>query len=190
MSERLKKIQKRTVVLYVSIAIIAICLSYRFSYAFFTTLVKGNDSTNQTVIKTGNLEVTFLNAEYINNSKMRIIPASDIENGADKSTFSIKNTGNMDAKYILRLNDVEISDNLKSADFKWELLIDGQSVKKGNFSSAQTGKIFNLMSTPLSLTKNQTSNCVFRMWLEESNKNQNGLTEGTFSSRIEVVATT
>ena len=183
-----KKLPKRNLVLYVSVVVILISLTFSFSFAYFNARVNGNDSTYQTVISSGDLQLSFLDTQYINTNSMTIIGADEVATASEKSIFKVNNTGNVNASYRIDLG-VTISDNLKSSDFKWQLLVDGEVNNSGTFANVASGSTITLTSSNLTLEPTHEHNYELRLWLQDdATRNQIGLTEGSFTGVVSLAA--
>jgi cell division protein FtsL len=180
---------KRNTVFYLSLVVIIISIAFSLSYAYMSAKVTGNDTATKTTISSANLDIDFTTSEYINNSKLSLISDSDVATKADKTTFTVANTkATTTVNYDLTLTEVAISDNLKSSDFKWELLKNDVSLSNGNFSTAITGTDITLTPSAQSITVGTTDSYVLRIWLSETNKDQLALTNGTFSAKVKLTA--
>ena len=88
----------------------------------------------------------------------------------------------------ISLKEVLISDELKSENYKYELVEDGKTVSSGNFKDI--GKSDKLTIKPLTvMTPNsypQTYTYDFYLWLSENETNQNDLMNKSFSAKIYV----
>ena len=180
------RVAKRNIVLYISIAVLIVSLTFSFSYAYFTASVQGTGKNN--VIETGNIKIEFEDSEVITATDMVIISDEEVETKSEKSTFKLHNTGSLDVKYMLVLNPT-ISSNLRSADFKWQLLSDGVVVNSGNFANVVNAADMDLTNIA-TLESGASKNYEFRIWLSETNQNQIALTNGTFRGIIKAVAMT
>ncbi len=181
---------------YFGIILLLVVVSVSGSFAWYTASVKNNGEVYNTVVTAGSLRMGFENSQYMNVDDMVIISPEEIASLAPKSTFDVKNVGSSDASYELYFN-ATVSNNLIHEDFKWELLIDGESVKSGNFGTLTkntndqtTTAQFKITNTPVTLNVNQVNSCVFRVWLQEANRNQIDLTEGTLSGNVSIIAVT
>lgn len=184
-----KKPNKRNLIITSSIFLILIIVIVGVTFAYFVADITGNDTAKKTQINSGTLELTFETSEYISNSYGELINDSQKETLADHTNFTIKHTAksNVTAKYNLELTDIDISQNLKSPDFKWELSIDGKTVKSGNFGSIGSSTTISIAEAQ-TLAPTKTANCVFRVWLSETSSDQSSLYEGTFKGKISLVA--
>jgi len=183
------KVNKNKVSVIVAIITVVIfCVG--ITYAYFTATVTGNEDAKSTRVTSGKLIIDFETTEYINNLTGELIKDSQKEDLADYSNFTVKH--NVESKnkadYTLSLTDIEISDNLKSADFKWELVKNNTVINSGDFSSIGNSTSLNLTLDMQRLEVNQTDNYTFRIWLSETNVDQSNLYNGTFSAKIALVA--
>ena len=196
------KLPKRNMVLYVSIVVILICLTYRASYAYFTAKVINDGEPTQTVLNTGDLKLQFNNGvKYINATDMIITTAAEAETKDDNySSFSVTNTGRSNATYKLYLTDYSITDNLVNEDFKYKLKI-GSNTYTGNFYDLFKDQVpneshiitSNSVDIPLNnvssdIESGVTDNCELRVWLQEEDHNQISLTEGAFRGTVKLIA--
>ena len=194
-------ISKKHIVLYFSLAMLLVSLAFSVSYAYFTMTITGNENVQETRVVTGILDIDFNITDKITNSNIMLIDDSDREERAEAITFSVSNngTGNVSGAYLIYLNDLTISDNLKSADFKWELVKNNVTLFEGDFLTASTGNAFPITSmtsasgvvSPLvqTIAVNNTDNFVLRVWLSSTDDDQTGLLGGTFSAKVKMIAT-
>ena len=191
------KVKKRYVVLSVSITVILISIAFKVSYAFFTPTIQGNENVTETRAVTGKLDINFTTSDYINNSRLFLIKDNERALKAEKTLFTVDNqnsTGTLPATYQLYLTNVSISNRLKSADFKWELLLNNVVESSGNFSSATTGTDILITPNVKSIAVNQIDSWEFRIWLSETSADQSSLvgTDPTdlssFSAKVSLVA--
>ena len=117
---------------------------------------------------------------------MTLIKSANVAAEADKTIFNVarKAGSRYEIKYNIYLTDLTISDNLKSEDFKWDLLQNGTSIYSGNFASAESNEIFMLTAEPLLTNNDASKSYELRIWLEETDKDQIGLLNGTFSAKV------
>jgi len=199
--KKFNKIPKRNIVLYISIVVIIMCVTFRASYAFYTGVVINTTTPTASVVESGQLELKFTNnTKYINVSDLSLMSAADAAVATNNySSFSVSNTGSVTGKYKLYLSNYSISENLVDQDFKWKLTVDGTSYT-GTFYDLFNGKTATdgviasttddvaLIANDISLAPNASHDCEFRVWIEEADHNQISLTEGTFRSTIKLIA--
>lgn len=175
-------------VFYISLVILLVSFAFHFSYAYMTATVLGNDTATPTAINAGTLTVDFATSAYIDNTNLLLINDSDEATKAEKTTFTVKNSGNITAKYTLDLTELTISDNFKSTYFKWDLLKNGTSINTGNFTTAVTGTDFTITPSNQTITVGTTDTYELRIWLSESGTDQLSLTNGTFNAKVRMTA--
>ena len=191
----IKSFAKRNLVLYLSIAVIMISLTFKFSYAYFYGTVYGNDNVTPTTVDTAELKLQFLENEsnYISATDMVILEPEEVAEKAESATFKIQNNSTIAATYKVYF-DVTLSTNLISEDFKYQLTV-GSQVFNGNFGGitkpvdplvTTVTTSVELTSTDLTLAKDAIANGEFKLWLAETNQNQIGLTEGSFSGSLRI----
>lgn len=162
-------------------------LSFSVSYSFFTTVPQINNPENATShVTTDYLDYDFGTTEYINNQSLTLIKPENVATEADKTVFNVarKAGSKYNIKYNIYLTELNISDNLKSEDFKWDLLQNGVSIYSGNFVAAEANQTFMLTAEPLLIDNDASKSYELRVWLEESNVDQLNLLNGTFSAKV------
>ncbi len=83
--------KKYIIMLSIILFLLIASISTGVSFAFFSASVIGNDAVSNNVITTGNMEITYNDGNTIG-SNNNLIPGNSIE-----KSFSIKNTGDIDA---------------------------------------------------------------------------------------------
>ena len=196
-----KKLPKRNLVLYISIAVIMICVTFKASYAYYTGVVINTTEPTPTVVETGSLDIKFANnVQYLNAENLTLMTAAEAATASNNySSFTVSNSGSIAGKYKLYLSNYSITENLVNADFKWKLTVDGTSYT-GTFYDLFNGKTATngviasnsenipLLTNKVSISGNTSHNCEFRVWIQDEDHNQIGLTEGTFSTTIKLIA--
>ena len=201
MNEEIRKLPKRNIVLYLSIVVVLISLTFKASYAFFTASVENTTTPTNSVVQTAELKINFgSNASYINATDLSLMTAEEAATSTNNvSRFKVTNTGSVAGKYRLYLSNYSITENLVHADFKWKLTVNGTNYT-GTFYDLFNGKTATdgviasstvdipLVSSDISLANNSEHACEFRIWIEETEQNQIGLTNGSFSGQIKLIA--
>ncbi len=211
----IEKQNKRQFAKVMLLVISLIVLAFSSTYAYFQSTFKEPSITTAT---SGIFEVdsSLDTVNAIQNEKMILINENEVAERANSLTFTVtsKETSNVDGKFTVYLKDAEISKNLKSNYFHWELLkkesLDTEEklteIAKGTFENVtqksgtatetttevtdETRAVIKinditLNSTPIPLEKQQTVTLVFRLYLlNDPDKNQLELTEGSFSGRL------
>lgn len=196
------KLPKRNIVLYLSVVVILMSFTFRASYAFYTATVTNLTNPTPTVLESGNLELKFANgSKYINAQNLSLTTAEAAASATDNySSFTITNTGTLTGNYKLYLSNYSITKNLINSDFKWKLTINGTTYT-GTFYDLFNGMTpdangivssstvdIPLISNSISLPAGSNHSGEFRIWLEEADHNQIGLTEGEFRTTIRLIA--
>lgn len=164
-------------------------LSFSVSYSFFTTVPQINNPENATtLVTTDYLDFDFGTTEYINNENLVLLKRENVATDADKTVFNVarKAGSNYDIKYNIYLTELNISDNLKSEDFKWDLLQNGVSIYSGSFLAAESNEMFTLTADPLVINNDASKSYELRVWLEESEFDQASLLNGSFSAKVAI----
>ena len=178
------------VILYISITLLLITVTFSASRAYYLARITVTDKINDTSITNANLDIDFLTSQYINEPKLMLINDSDREASAPYTSFAItsKSTSTISADYTLYLTDFTISDNFVSNDFKWELARKNDSgetqVATGNFANAVTGEDYTLTTASISIAPQDTHQYIFRIWLSYTDNDQANLLNGSFSGKI------
>ncbi len=206
MEEKKKNENKRQLTKVLILVVALVVIAFSGTYAYFTSNFVGNPNT--TTAKSGvfKVESSLETVSAIRNRRMVLIHVTDTQDQreelADKLVFTVTSTdeSTVDGEFNLYLQDITLSKNLYSKYLKWELLKGTEIISSGDFESAvredtptdgeeanvvTNVKAFQLNTSALELPKNTTQTYTFRMYLlDDPNKNQIELTEGSFSGRL------
>ncbi len=192
----------KVIVLVISLVVLGVSASY----AFFYTTIKGDTST--TTIQAGKLtiETNLDSKNAISNEHLNFIKETEKESKADKISFTVSNKSdsNVSGKYNVFLKEINLTKNLYSSYFKWELLRGRTVIGSGNFSDATrsdaeisgedervstTANDIKLTTDEIILNPNMTDTLTFRMYLVNDDAvNQISLTEGSFTGKLFIQA--
>lgn len=190
----------RSMILVLTIAFSVIFMSMiGTSYAYYI-------ATDGTVIDvtTGNIDtgiaVVFEQSQYININTGVPISESDVNTLASASTFKLTPDNEVlngaDVAVNISIMDISIDTALKIEDFKYRLSCsDGSSIT--NFDGNGTNftddvitngilKLGTLSTTDKTFKINNSYTCTFRVWLNETDSNQNHLMNKRFRGLIKV----
>lgn len=188
---------KKHIAVYAAIACLLIIGTFSITYSYFLANLQEEPSITSTKVTVGNLDLNFVTNQYINADNVSLIDDADRKTEAPYTKFVVSHSAesNVPGKYNIYLTDVEISDNFRTTDFKWELVsISGDNetvVNSGNFLSARTGEDFKLTSSDIELPLGTANTYIFRIWLSNNpDENQIGLTNGFFKGKINIIITT
>lgn len=193
----MEKIKTRNIVLYLSVVVLLISITFKGSYAYFTAVL--NSNTHEATGTAGTLSMEYQTSQTMYTELMLPISASQVPTKAEKSLFTLRNTGTVPTVYYLELTDFQISNNLIDPDFKWELLLNGTKVASGNFSEAVSGQNFifkNSNGTTYTKVLNPSNDpsikdeYELRIYILETSDNQNRLLEGSFQGKVKYTAVT
>lgn len=135
--------------------------------------------------------VIFSQTEYVYSKTTLPIRDEDHYNYASKNSFSItvgEKLKNYDVGVEILLNDIIMSNELKIANYKYELLQDNEVVSSGNFSNIGSNNKLDIapmiLLTPSSYPK--TYSYELYIWLSDDGTNQNDLMNKAFSAKVNV----
>jgi len=152
------------------------------AYAYFSAKA----STSEQSVQTGTLKLEVETSEFIREENISPIDSNEIFEKATKLNFTVKNTGTIDMKANVTLNILDITEKLKSYDFKWALYSGENKITNGTFLNV-TDKI--VLATNLPIATQNSANYDLYIWIEETGVPQDELQKGTLNAKITVDAT-
>lgn len=191
---------KKFIFVLVITSILAVAGMWGTSYAYYVSTNGTNFNVTTANVDTS-LTVVFSQSEYMNMKTGVPISASDVDNYASKSIFTILPNNTLLNGYQVAVNisliNIKIDDALKVSDFKYKLTCSDGSTTT-NLGSG-TGASFTsdvLKNDSLSLGSLSTSantfnasktyTCTLRVWLQDSGSSQNNLMNKSFSGLVKV----
>ena len=191
---------KKFIFVLVITSILAVAGMWGTSYAYYVSTNGTNFNVTTANVDTS-LTVVFSQSEYMNMKTGVPISASDVDNYASKSVFTILPNNTLLNGYQVAVNisliNIKIDDALKFSDFKYKLTCSDGSTTT-NLGSG-TGASFTsdvLKNDSLSLGSLSTSantfnasktyTCTLRVWLQDSGSSQNNLMNKSFSGLVKV----
>lgn len=191
---------KKFIFVLVITSILAVAGMWGTSYAYYVSTNGTNFNVTTANVDTS-LTVVFSQSEYMNMKAGVPISASDVDNYASKSVFTILPNNTLLNGYQVAVNisliNIKIDDALKVSDFKYKLTCSDGSTTT-NLGSG-TGASFTsdvLKNDSLSLGSLSTSantfnasktyTCTLRVWLQDSGSSQNNLMNKSFSGLVKV----
>ena len=191
---------KKFIFVLVITSILAVAGMWGTSYAYYVSTNGTNFNVTTANVDTS-LTVVFSQSEYMNMKTGVPISASDVDNYASKSVFTILPNNTLLNGYQVAVNisliNIKIDDALKVSDFKYKLTCSDGSTTT-NLGSG-TGASFTsdiLKNDSLSLGSVSTSantfnasktyTCTLRVWLQDSGSSQNNLMNKSFSGLVKV----
>ncbi len=191
---------KKFIFVLVITSILAVVGMWGTSYAYYVSTNGTNFNVTTANVDTS-LTVVFSQSEYMNMKTGVPISASDVDNYASKSVFTILPNNTLLNGYQVAVNisliNIKIDDALKVSDFKYKLTCSDGSTTT-NLGSG-TGASFTsdvLKNDSLSLGSLSTSantfnasktyTCTLRVWLQDSGSSQNNLMNKSFSGLVKI----
>lgn len=171
-----KKQKRKKITMIISIIVIMI-IAIGISYAYYITQKRSGEQT----IVTGVLDLNFTETSTLRLTNAIPIRDEDVENDASEINFTIENTGDVDIYTTINLEEVTMSDLLKTEDFNWALYENDVKVSTGNFSAGTS--TYNIGEN-LFISASQTKRYTVRIWIRDTQSDQTSLTGSTFSAKV------
>lgn len=137
-----------------------------------------------------NPTVIFSQTEYISSTQTMPILDTDRYNYANKNSFNITIGENLKEYQVgieISLVNISMSEELKIANYKYELLQDGVVIANGNFADLNVTSIKLMPMTIINpIGYPQTYTYELYIWLNDDGTNQNYLMNKGFNARINV----
>ena len=165
--------------LYLIIIVLLSFLMIGISYAFFNTIINGNNNTKDVVVETGTLKLTYIDG-----------PAIDVQNikpgWSTTKVVRIKNTGTLDTTYNI------IWQELTNTILKNELVIEA-TCKRLNGSGLEEGSCETIDELPvraktisknISIEAGFTHEYTFTILFKDTGTNQNYNMKKTFEGKL------
>jgi hypothetical protein len=135
--------------------------------------------------------VVFAQTEYIASTKIMPIYDEDRYRYATKNSFTItlgENLQEYDTGLEIILNNINISEELKIENYKYELQQDKQTIISGNFSNIGDNQTIKLFPMTLMEPSTYPTTYVYELyiWLSEDGTDQNYLMNKNFGAQITV----
>ncbi len=182
------ELKKIIIVLSITIAI-AIAIMFGASYAWYAYKNAETNISGGTIKETPT--IIFSQTEYISLKQTLPIKDNDRYNYANKNSFTItidKNLEDYEKGIEISLININMADELKIANYKYELLQNNIKVANGDFSNIGSNKSLIIMPmTKLSpATYPTTYSYELLIWLSDDESNQNTLMNKGFSAKISI----
>lgn len=173
--------EKKVLFLLIFVALVA---GIYGTYAYFSA----QSTSDEQSVTTGTMKLSFDDSTPIVNAE-NIIPIgeSTILTKATKKSFSITNTGDYDATVTILLTPTEITENLKSLDFKWALYENGTKIAENTFLNSVVNTPI-ILKNNITLTVGATKSYELYIWINETGSPQDELQNGKLSATINATA--
>lgn len=191
---------KKFIFVLVITSILAVAGMWGTSYAYYVSTNGTNFNVTTANVDTS-LTVVFSQSEYMNMKTGVPISASDVDNYASKSVFTILPNNTLLNGYQVAVNisliNIKIDDALKVSDFKYKLTCsDGSTTTNlgsgtgASFTSAvlknDSLSLGSLSTSANTFNASKTYTCTLRVWLQDSGSSQNNLMNKSFSGLVKV----
>ncbi len=157
------------------VSLIIICITTLVSYAYFTASVNGNGSASNNAIATGHMEVTYNNGSELS-LKENMIPGDYII-----KTFSVTNTGDVDAVYDVYLNEV-----VNNFDPKSDLVYELTSDRGANINETVCPDTKGIIAPSVLIRVGETHNYTFKITFKDTGINQDSNKGKLFQGKIDL----
>lgn len=126
--------KRKNIIILVATLLLLVVVSILFvSFAYVSNVAVGNETSSKTVFKRSTMKVEFSGgSESITNNSNNFNPGAVLT-----KTFSLKNIGDKDVTYDIKLSDVKNDFNRKN-DISYELYINDQLISSNVFPSVDT----------------------------------------------------
>ena len=185
MKERINKLEKwikenkgKTVL--VTVLVVALIIS--LTTAVFYTSGSGNEKN----ITMGTLKVEYIDGQTINGSNALPLTEEEVEEYASKTSFQVKNSGNLTGYAEISLIINSLPTELNSEDFRWRLYKEGEAIKEGSFKGV--GSKLVLKTDEVIYPNNTGVNYTIAVWIRDNGGNQNSMLNKTVNAKINIKA--
>lgn len=180
--------KKMIIILSVTISIVFFIL-LGISYGWYAYSNAESNINANTINETPT--VVFSQTEYITSSQNMPIYDEDRYNYANKNSFTVtlgENLKEYETGLEIILNDINISEELKISNYKYELLQNKKVISSGDFSTIGNSKTIKLLPMEIMKPEKYPYTYIYELyiWLSEDETNQNYLMNKTFGAKIEV----
>ena len=155
-------------------------------YAYSNAESKINATTSEDIPT-----VVFAQTEHIGSTQIMPIYDEDRYKYANKNSFTItfgENLSKYETGLEMFLNNIEIDEELKIANYKYELLQNKQTISKGTFNNLGDSTTIELMPMTIMDPSSYpyTYSYELYIWLSEDGTEQNHLMNKKFSAKIKI----
>ena len=181
---------KKTIIIMILAVSFVAAIVIGATYAWYS-YENASTAINGTTIKEAPA-VIFSQTEFIKDSEIVPIQDKDRYNYATKNSFLVTmgtNLSKYEVNIQISLKNINISEELKTSNYKYELLCDDNIIASSDFSNLSTDKIDLI---PMTLLKPETYPHTYKyellIWLSDNGEKQNDLMNKSFSAQISVIS--
>ena len=176
---------RKTMLIITIIVITIFALSLSASYAWYT--YSGGATDFDSITSEVDLNVIYAQSQIITTTTSIPIKDEEKEQYADTNIFTVSSPEelyNHQVILTISLINIEIDEELKSKDFKYELLQNNEVISQGTGEDLiETTKI---LKDKIQINPVQTYTYGLRIWLSETGQSQNELMNKSFKAQIQV----
>ena len=177
----------RKMIIILSVATIIIVISlFGVSYAYYS-LTNASTSFNAQVAD-DDISIVYNQGEYVSITTGVPIVEADVPTKAGSNKFSAlagSNLNGYDVAIEISLVDINLEQELRTNDFKVQLLENGSVIKNLTGSNIDSNSSVVLKDMAI-INVGTTYNYELRVWIQESGVSQNELMGKSFSGKIEI----
>ena len=135
--------------------------------------------------------IQFMQTEYIETPQNMPIYDEDKYKYANKNSFTVtlgENLTDYETGLQIILNNIEIAEELKIKNYKYELLENKKVISNGDFSTIGDTNSIELLPMTIMKPNNYPYTYVYELyiWLSETEENQNNLMNKKFGAKIDI----
>ncbi len=176
------------IILSITVAVF-IGIIFGSSYAWYAYSNAESKIKGSTIKETPT--VIFSQTEYLSTKNIMPILDEDRYNYGNKNSFTItlgENLKGYDTGIEISLKEITMDNELRIANYKYELLQDGIIVESGNFSNPNitTSLVVMPMTKLVPTAYPKTYTYELYIWLSDDGTDQNALMNKSFSAKINV----
>lgn len=184
---------KKIVIILSITTVVAIGVLFGGSYAWYAYTNAETEINSRT--KEEKPTVIFSQTEYLFAKETLPILDEDRYNYGNKNSFTItvgENLRDYQTGIEISLKDIAMSNELKIANYKYELLQNGVTIASGDFSNVGNAKELSLL--PMTVLTPTSYPAVYNyelyIWLSDDGSNQNELMNKAFRAKVSVNSAT
>ena len=169
--------EKKKLILLVAMGVVI--LATAASYAYFTASVTNQGTINDTVVTTGVMQITYYDGEVIG-TPSNMIPGQSVE-----KRFKVKNTGNVNAEYVIYLSEV-INNFNPTTDIEYKLeKLSTNGYETNGFVTAPTSASA-INNTAITIEPNEEQEYKLTILFKETNADQNSNKGKIFQAKLQI----
>jgi hypothetical protein len=160
-------------------------ISLSTSYAWYT--YSGGTTDFNSVLTDADLNIIYAQSSLITTTTSLPINDNEREKYAEANIFTVSAPKDLyDYQVILTISliNIQIDKELKSKDFKYELLQNGEIISSGTGLDFQEDT--KILKDNIQIDPTKTYTYSLRIWLSETGTSQNELMNKTFKAQIQV----